>query len=110
MAKLVLSAKEIKKHGGNFTAGEWVVNDGDICPKICIEGDLDWPIAGQVAGPTIEEAEWNALLMVAAPDMYIALKMALLDWNNEAYLKEKTLLRMSLALAIADGLKKTGGA
>jgi hypothetical protein len=47
---------------------------GIRAPRICIDGDREWPIVVAVGGPDMAQIRANERLIAAAPEMYEMLK------------------------------------
>lgn len=56
----------ISKH----TTGKWEVMNGKSAPRICIDGDKEWPIVVTISGHSPEGIKANEKLISASPDMY----------------------------------------
>lgn len=80
------------------TTGKWKVMPGDLAPRICVDGDPEWPIVMAVAGPTLEEAVANEHLIAAAPALLVALKR-MLDSCHCASCKACRLARNAVSMA-----------
>lgn len=57
---------------------------GSRSPRICIDGDKDWPIVLSIGGPYLEEIKANEKLIEQAPEMYALLKLAIGVLSPEA--------------------------
>lgn len=69
----------------NFTAGPWKVMKGTSSPRICVEGEKDWPIVVTISGHSRRGIKNNEKLIASAPEMYHALEkiIAIINCKNE---------------------------
>lgn len=68
---------------GTHTPGPWTLNTNLRTPVVgidCEDGGPLLPIVETVSGYNVKQAEANACLIAAAPDLLLALEM-LLDWH-----------------------------
>lgn len=88
-----------------FTAGPWEVMPGRSAPRICVDGDPEWPIVVTVSGHSDEGIEANEHLIANATEMYQTLayieahlRMGLI--KNEAKIAEALeIVQKTMSLA-----------
>lgn len=104
----------------SHTSGQWKVMPGTSAPRICVDGDKDWPIVVTISGHSPEGIEANERLIAAAPDMLKTLErfqrlMANLmakgnvPWGQtfgvDFGLMNESLIMMDRTIEVAKGLK-----
>jgi hypothetical protein len=65
-----------------FTPGPWKVMPGISQPRICVDGQKDWPIVLVISGHSDSGIKANEKLIAAAPDLYDALELLMKSVKN----------------------------
>ncbi len=90
------------KPKSKHTPGPWVVMpDARHAPRICVDGDKDWPIVVTISGHNDAGIRANEHLIAAAPEMIEALK-AINDapiWANAALIGVHNKIKAAIAKA-----------
>lgn len=60
-----------------YTRGPWKVVPGESAPRVCVDGDREWPIVVTVSGHNAEGIQANERLIAAAPELLKALEWAI---------------------------------
>jgi|SRR6478736_5162773 len=95
----------------SFTKGPWKIMPGESAPRICVDGDKDFPVVVVVSGHSDEGIMANQHLIASAPEMYEALKEAktfisrVLEENESTELvsENKTYQKIEAVLKKATG-------
>lgn len=62
-----------------YTPGSWKIMPGKSAPRICVDGDKEWPIVVTISGHSPQGIKANENLIAAAPTLLKVLKKALED-------------------------------